>query len=351
MQKTMKVALMVGNNQMELVEREVPTPGDDQVLVKIEYVGICGSDSHIFAVDWGKRVTRPHVLGHECAGTVVEVGKNVKNLKIGDKVSLEPGKTCGKCEFCKTGRYNLCPDVIFFGAPNTNREQVDGVFLEYVAHDSDLCFKLPDNVSTLEGALIEPLAVGIHAANQGQAHPGQTAVVIGAGCIGLVSLMALKICGVSKVFVTDIMDNRLAKAKELGADEIINSKSVDTVTRVKELTDGKGCDLVIDTAGSAFANGQAIAYMKKGATLVFVGYSPDDRMDLPFRDCLNKEINFKTVFRYRNIYPMAIESVAAGLCDLKKIVTNIYPLDDIQRAMEESITNKADIVKSVIKIG
>lgn len=339
---------MVGNNQLEMVERPVPTPGDDQALIRIEYTGICGSDLHIFEKDWGRRLHKPHVLGHESAGTVESVGKNVKTLKPGDRVALEPGKTCGKCEFCKTGRYNLCPNVVFFGAPLT--PPVDGTFLEYVAHDADLCFKLPENVSTLEGALIEPLAVGFHAALQGGAGPGQTAVVIGAGCIGLVSIMALKICGVSKIHAVDVMGNRLAKARELGAAEIINSTQGNVVERIGRLTEGRGVDLVIDTSGHAGAVGDAVRYMKKGATLVFVGYSHDDHMDLPFRDAINKELTFKTIFRYRNIYPLAIESVAAGLVDLKKIVTNIYPLEKTGEALAEGLRDKATIVKSVIRM-
>ena len=202
MKKMMKVAVMEGIGKMGYTERPIPTPKANEVLVKLEYVGICGSDMHYYETGAiGDYVVEPpFVLGHEPGGTVVEVGENVTHLKVGDRVALEPGKTCGHCEFCRTGRYNLCPDVIFFATP-----PVDGVFQEYVAHEADLCFKLPDNVSTLEGALIEPLAVGFHAANQGNAHAGQTAVVMGAGCIGLVSMMALKAEGVSKVIVVDLM--------------------------------------------------------------------------------------------------------------------------------------------------
>ena len=198
----MKTAVMLGIGKMGFEEREIPKVQDNEVLVKLEYVGICGSDLHYYETGAiGDYVVEPpFVLGHEPGGTVVEVGKDVKHLKVGDRVALEPGKTCGHCEFCKTGRYNLCPDVVFFATP-----PVDGVFQEYVAHEADLCFKLPENVSTLEGALIEPLAVGFHAAMQGGARAGQTAVVMGAGCIGLVTMMALKAMGVSKVYVVDIL--------------------------------------------------------------------------------------------------------------------------------------------------
>lgn len=310
-------------------------------------MGICGSDMHYYETGAiGDYVVKPpFVLGHEPGGTVVGVGSHVTHLKVGDKVALEPGKTCGHCEFCRQGKYNLCPDVVFFATP-----PVDGVFQEYVAHEAALCFKLPENVSTLEGALIEPLAVGFHAANQGGAHAGQTAVVMGAGCIGLVSMMALKAEGVSRVYVVDVMAKRLKKALELGADGVINGKDEDAVEAVRKLTGGAGCDLVIETAGTEFTTRQAIHMTKKGASVVLVGYSKTGEMTLPMSLALDKELTFKTVFRYRHIYPMAIDAVAAGKVNLKGIVTDIFDFDDIQNAMDRSVADKANIVKAVVRI-
>lgn len=347
MKGKMKVAVMLGIGKMGFEERDIPQLKDDEVLVKLEYVGICGSDLHYYESGAiGDYVVKPpFVLGHEPGGTVVEVGKNVTHLKVGDRVALEPGKTCGHCEFCKTGRYNLCPDVVFFATP-----PVDGVFQEYVAHEAGLCFKLPDNVSTMEGALIEPLAVGFHAARQGGAQAGQVAVVTGAGCIGLVSMMALKAMGVSKVYSVDVMDKRLDKALELGADGVINGSREDAVKKVMELTGGMGCDLVIETAGTEITTRQAVQMTKKGATIVLVGYSKTGEIKMPISLALDKELTFKTVFRYRHIYPMAIDAVASGRVNLKGIVTNEFALDDIQEAMDESVNNKADIVKAVVKI-
>ena len=235
--------------------------------------------------------------------------------------------------------------MVFFATP-----PVDGVFQEYVAHEADLCFKLPDNVSTMEGALIEPLAVGFHAAMQGGARAGQTAVVMGAGCIGLVTMMALKAMGVSKVYVVDIMEKRLRKALELGADGVINGAQADAVEEVRKLTDQKGCDLAVETAGTQITTVQAIHMTKKGATIVLVGYSKSGEMTLPMSLALDKELTFKTVFRYRHIYPMAIEAVAAGKVNLKGIVTDVFGLDEAQKAMDYSVNNKADIVKAVIRI-
>ena len=326
MEGKMKTAVMLGIGKIGFEERDIPQTKDNEVLVKLEYVGICGSDLHYYETGAiGDYVVKPpFVLGHEPGGTVVEVGKDVKHLKVGDRVALEPGKTCGHCEFCKTGNYNLCPDVVFFATP-----PVDGVFQEYVAHEADLCFKLPDNVSTMEGALIEPLAVGFHAAMQGGARAGQTAVVMGAGCI---------------------MEKRLKKALELGADGVINASQTDAAEEVRKLTNGKGCDLAVETAGTQVTTVQTIHMTKKGATIVLVGYSKSGEMTLPMSLALDKELTFKTVFRYRHIYPMAIEAVASGTVNLKGIVTNIFGLDEAQKAMDYSVNNKADIVKAVIRI-
>lgn len=346
MKQTMKVAVMNGIEKMGFTERAIPKPANNEALIKLEYVGICGSDMHYYETGRiGDYIVKPpFVLGHEPGGIVVEVGKDVKHLKVGDRVALEPGKTCGHCKYCREGNYNLCPDVIFFATP-----PVDGVFQEYVAHEADLCFKLPDNVSTLEGALIEPLAVGFHAANQGGAHAGQTAVVFGAGCIGLVSMMALKAEGVSKIYVVDIMQKRLDKAMELGATGVINSKETDILKEIERLT-GDGADLVIETAGTEITAQQSIYITRKGGTIVFVGYTKTGMVTLPLSLALDKELTFKTVFRYSHIYPMAIEAVASGRVNLKGIITDIFDFDDIQNAMDSSVRDKANIVKAVVKI-
>lgn len=348
MKGKMKVALMTGIGKIEMVERPIPQPKEDEVLVKVEYVGICGSDLHYFeAGRIGDFIVKaPLVLGHESAGTVIEVGENVKHLKVGDRVALEPGKTCGHCEHCRKGRYNLCKDVEFFATP-----PVDGVFQEYVAHDANLCFKLPDNVDTLEGALVEPLAVGFHAANMGRAHAGQVAAIFGAGCIGLVTLMALKAEGVSKVYVVDIQPKRLQKAHELGATEVINGKVEDAVAKIMELTDGRGVDLAIETAGTEITARQCLFATNKGATVVFVGYTASGEMTLPHSQIMDKELTIRGIFRYRHIYPMAIEAISDGRVPIKKLVTNMFQFPDVQEALDACVNDKANIVKGVIKFG
>lgn len=351
MQGMMKVAVMTGIGRMEFTERPIPQPKSDEVLVRLEYVGICGSDLHYF--ENGRIgdfiVKPPFVLGHEAAGVVVETGSGVTHLKKGDRVALEPGKTCGHCEFCRSGRYNLCPDVIFFATP-----PVDGVFQEYAAHEAALCFKLPEKMNSMEGALIEPLSVGFHAALTGNAKFGQTALVTGSGCIGLVSMLALKALGLSRVYVSDVVNKRLEKAKSLGADGVINTAEKNLLETVHEFihddSRGSGLDLVIETSGSEAAAKEGIGALKKGGTLVFVGYSKTGMMNLPIGQALDKELTMKTIFRYRHIYPLAIDAVSRGLVDIKNIATNVFEFKDIQKAMDESINNKAEIVKSVIRM-
>lgn len=347
MEKKMKVAVMTDLRTTAFIERPIPRPSDDEVLVKVEHVGVCGSDLHYY--ETGRIgnfiVEPPFVLGHESGGVVVETGKNVSHLKVGDRVALEPGKTCGRCSHCKEGNYNLCEDVIFFATP-----PVGGVFQEYVAHQADLCFKLPDNVDTMEGALIEPLAVGFHAANQGGAHAGQTAVVFGTGCIGLTSLLAMQAEGVSTIYVVDIMAKRLDKARELGATACVNPMEVNLEEEIDRLTNGRGVDLVIETSGAEKAAQQAIHIARKGATIVFVGYSKDGMLHLPMNMALDKELTFKTIFRYRHIYPMAIEAVAAGRINLKGIVTHVYDFDRLPEALDQCIEDKANVVKAVIRV-
>lgn len=346
MKGTMKVAVMKNIGEMDYEERLIPQVKEDEVLIKLEYVGICGSDLHYYEQGAiGDYIVKPpFVLGHEPGGTIVEVGEDVTHLKVGDRVALEPGKTCGKCEFCRTGRYNLCSDVVFFATP-----PYDGVFQEYVAHDAGLCFKLPDNVSTLSGALIEPLAVGLHAANQGEVKSGQTIIVTGAGAIGLVTLLALKYKGASQVIVIDIMQKRLNKALELGATHVINASYEDVTERVMEITGGKGCDVGIETAGTEITTNQLIHVVKKGANIVLVGYGKNPTMNVEMSLALDKEITFKTVFRYRHIYPIAINAVASGKINLDKIVTDYFDFNDVQNAMDQCVENKKDIVKAVIK--
>lgn len=348
MQGKMKAAVMTDLMTTEFEQRDIPQISDKEVLVKVGYVGICGSDLHYY--EFGRIgnfiVETPFVLGHEVSGTVVEVGSEVKNLKIGDVVALEPQITCGHCEHCKEGNYNLCEDVEFFATP-----PIDGVFQEYVSHPADLCFKFPEGMTMLEGAMIEPLSVGFHAVNQADINLGDTVIITGAGCIGLTALQSAKAAGAAKVILSDLSENRLKKAKELGADFVINPKNEDFIERVREITNGRGFDVGIETAGTEITTRQLIDCSKKEGTIVLVGYSASGEETLPIGKVLDKELILKSVFRYRHTYPRAIELVNTKQIDVSKIVTHIYNFDDTPNALKEAIENKDEVVKAAIKVG
>ncbi len=342
-------AFMRGLDNMIIKEIPKPTAGRGKVVVSLEYVGICGSDVHYYhngkVGAYEVNLEEDYMLGHECAGTVCEVGEGVTNLKVGDRVCIEPGVTDGTCEFCKEGLYNLCPDVIFLATP-----PVPGCNEEFIEFPADYCFKLPDNVSTMEGALIEPLSVGFHAANQGNVGVGDTVVILGSGCIGLVTLLSCKAHGAGKIIVVDLVKARLDKALELGADYVINGGEENAIDRIMELTDGKGAEKVFETAGSPFTIAQTPFAVKRGGTITLVGISPKEEITYNFAQIMDKEATIKSVFRYRNIYPKAIAAVAKGAIDVKQIVTHVFDFDHIQDAYQEAVNNKTDLVKAVIKI-
>jgi L-iditol 2-dehydrogenase len=343
-----KAVYMTGLNKMEMRDVEVPKIKEDQVLVKLEYVGICGSDVHY--LEHGSIgdfiVNGDFILGHECAGEIVEIGSKVTELSIGDKVALEPGATCGQCEFCKSGKYNLCPDVEFLATPPYH-----GCLENYIAFPANMCFKLPSNITSKEGALVEPLAVGMHAAAQGNVKLGDSVVILGSGCIGLVTLLACKAYGATDITVVDVMPKRLEYAMKLGATRVINAKDEDAVAKIDEITGGKGVDVVIETAGSKITIKQTAYLVKRGGTIVLVGMAPEDIIDYNFAKIMGKEATITSVFRYRNIYPKAINAIAKGIIDVSGIVTHEFDFTDTAKAFDFVINNKNDVVKAVIKIG
>ena len=333
---------------------EVKLPVDpNKVLLKLEYVGVCGSDVHYFHdgrcgnfyVDKERDI--PFMLGHEASGTVVEVGANVKNLKVGDRVCCEPGITCGKCEYCKSGRYNLCKDVIFWATP-----PVQGCYMKYVAFDADMCFKIPDNMGAKEGALIEPFATGMYAAQKGEITVGKTVVILGCGCIGLMTMLACKARGASKIIVCDLEDIRLAKAKELGADYVINSGKVskeELYAKINSLTNG-GPDVVFETAGSKYTIKMTTEIARRGELVVLVGMSAESEVIFNVGCVMEKELVIKSLFRYVNMFPKSVATVASGLAPIGKVATNEYDLKDIQQAFMDSIHKKNEVVKAVIRM-
>lgn len=342
-----RTAYMTDTYTLSVKEVPMPTPGPDDVVVKIEYCGICGSDVHYYKDGriGDYIVDGEFTLGHETAGTVYEIGEKVKTLRVGDRVALEPGITCGKCEFCKQGKYNLCPDVVFFATP-----PIQGALQDYVKHPADMCFKLPDNVSSRAGALVEPLSVGLHACKQGGVTLGDSVVILGAGCIGLVTLLSAKALGAAKVIVVDLFDKRLEYAKKMGANYVINAKKEDVTTRIAEILGERGADVVLETAGSPKTIQQTPYFAKRGGTVVLVGMSVQNKIEYDFSQVMTKELTIKSVWRYRNLYPVAIAAISDGTIDVEQIVTHEFNFEDSKLAFDTVIKDAENVVKGVIKL-
>nr|XP_028561918.1 sorbitol dehydrogenase isoform X1 [Podarcis muralis] len=330
---------------LRLENRPVPEPGPNEVLLKMHSVGICGSDVHYWT--HGRIgdfvVKNPIVLGHEASGTVVKVGSAVTKLKKGDRVAIEPGVPRETDEFCKIGRYNLSPSIFFCATPPD-----DGNLCRYYKHDANFCYKLPDNVTYEEGALIEPLSVGIHACRRAGVTLGSKVLICGAGPIGLVTLLIAKAMGAAQVVITDLSAPRLEKAKEIGADFAvqIKSESPEEVAHLVEQALGCMPDITVECTGAQAAIQTGIYATRSGGTLVLVGLGPE-MATLPIVNAAVREVDIRGVFRYCNTWPMAIAMLASKKVDVQPLVTHRFPLEKAVEAFET--TKKGLGIKIMLK--
>ncbi len=347
MPATMKAAVLHGVEDIRVEEVARPEMGGpDYCLVQIGACGICGSDVHFYR--HGRIgdfvVESPMSLGHEAAGTVVEVGNAVRGLQPGDRVAIEPGWTCRQCEFCKTGRYNLCRDVVFLACP-----PYDGAFAEYVAWPADFLFKLPESVSLAEGAMCEPFSVGLHAARRAGVRGGDWVLVSGSGPIGLCTLQAARANGATRIIVTDMVPSRLERAAALGATDTVNLATTDVREAVAELTAGRGVDVVLECSGTVPAVCDAVELVKRGGTVQLVGNFMAERPQIPIQRMVERELTVSGLFRYVNCYPPSLDMIAAGVVDLKALITHRFPLEEVPTAMPWVDENKDQVIKAVIE--
>lgn len=347
MQEKMKVCVLTGKRKLQWAERDIPKPCTGELQIKLEYVGICGSDLHFYQegrlANW--ELDGPLALGHEPGGVVTEIGEGVKGFAVGDRVSIEPAVPCGECEDCRKGRYNLCKKIEMLAIPNER----DGVFAEYCIHKANMCHKLPENVSTLAGAMIEPLAVGFHATELSDARLGETAIILGSGCIGLCTLLCLKARGVSEIYVTDPMEKRLEKARELGATRILNSRT-ESIEDFARTLPGGGVDQVYECAGNRVTTLQTCRLIKRGGKVTLVGVSPEPVLELDIATLNAMEGRIYSVYRYRNLWPKAIAAVQSGMIPVEKVVSHVFDFKDCIEAIDYSLNHKDEVIKSVIKM-
>ncbi|MGI6317009.1 MAG: NAD(P)-dependent alcohol dehydrogenase [Christensenellales bacterium] len=338
-----QAAFLTGPEAFSLREVPMPVCGPEDVLVRVCHVGVCGSDVHFFlTAEYTKKTGRAVLLGHECSGIVVKTGERVTRLRPGDAVALEPGIPCGKCSYCREGKYNLCPDVDFMAAYPFHT----GALQRYIRHPAAWAFKLPEGMSTLEGAMIEPFAVGMHAARRGDLSLGKTAVILGAGCIGLSTLQACRTLGAGRIVAADLYDCRLEKALELGADAVVNTRGGDVAALCAEAL-GEEADIVFETAGSPITAAAMPAIVRRGGKMVMVG-NLHEPVSFDFAVSNFKEADVIGLFRYRNLYPACIHAVSSGMANLAGIVTDVLPFERVQEAFERAHYHKETAVKVCI---
>lgn len=313
----------------------------------MDCVGICGSDVHYLVHGRiGDFVVKsPMIIGHEASGIVKKLGKNVKNLKVNDRVAIEPGVSCRLCDFCKSGKYNLCPDMKFCATP-----PYDGNLRRFYAHAADFCFKLPDHVTMEEGALLEPLSVGVHACRRAEVSLGDNILILGAGPIGLVTLITAKEMGASKVIITDLLQSRLDVAKDLGADYTLQIQREDTEADiVKKIHSMMGLEpnKAVDCSGAEATNRLGLMATRSGGIFVIVGCGPPE-VKLPIISALTREVDIRGVFRYANDYPAALALVASGKAKVKKLVTHHFNMTETSEAFKASRFGTDGAIKVMI---
>lgn len=338
---------LVLEKAMELTIRDIDIQekfGPDDVRIAINYVGICGSDVHFYQYGAiGNFIVRsPMVLGHEASGEIIEAGENVKNLKPGDRVCMEPGIPDQNSKAVKLGIYNLDPAIRFWSAP-----PVHGCLRPYVIHPAAFTYKLPDNVSSEEGALVEPLAVGMNAVKKAKIKPGDIAVVIGAGTIGLMTTIAALAGGCSKVIIADVIQNKLDLAEKLGSVVAVNVQNEDLHEIVKEQTDSWGSDIVFEASGNERAIPQVFDLLCPDGCVVFIG-CPTVPVSIDITAAQVKEARIETIFRYANVFPRALALMGAGKINLKSLITESFDFKEGIKAFEHAAKMNPGSIKTQI---
>ncbi|MCB0073105.1 MAG: NAD(P)-dependent alcohol dehydrogenase [Caldilineaceae bacterium] len=317
------------------------------VRIALHTVGICGSDVHYYTHGAiGPFVVRePMVLGHEAAGTVVEVGDAVTNLAVGDRVCMEPGIPDPNSKATQLGIYNLDPAVRFWATP-----PIHGVLRPTVVHPAAFTFKLPDSVSFAEGAMVEPLAVGLHAATKARIKPGDVAVVTGAGPIGMVTALSALAGGCSQVIISDVQQPKLDLAATLGPITPVNVAKEALVDVVNAATDGWGADIVFECSGNPRASAAVFEPLCPGGTVVYVGM-PTETIQYDVVYAATKEARVEHVFRYAHVYPRALALMGSGQLDVKPLITDTFAFADSVEAFDFAVNMPATSVKAQIEMG
>ena len=320
--------------------------GDDDVLIRVKACGICGSDVHGSTGKTGRRIP-PLIMGHEAAGIVEDRGKNVKDFEKGQRVCFDSTVYCNECEACRTGYYNRCEHrkVLGVSTPDFKRH---GAFAEYVAVPWWIVSKIPDNLSFIHAALLEPVSIGVHAANRAPISADDTVLIIGAGTIGLFVLQAARLKGARKIFVSDINEFRLDVAKKLGANEIINPEKSDLKEIIFEKTDNKGVNVSFEVVGFASTFQDAVSVTKMGGHLVAVG-NLEKMVEFDLQQFIASELTFTGSYASSGEFRDCIELVASGKINVAPLISDVLPLKDGPKAFERLLKTEENLLKIVLE--
>jgi L-iditol 2-dehydrogenase len=343
----MKALLLSEYNKLEIADLPVPVPGSDEILVQVAACGICGSDVHGYDGSTGRRIP-PIVMGHEAAGIVAGVGAGVNNFRAGDRVTFDSTIYCGHCAFCQRGEVNLCDNREVLGVSCGDYRRA-GAFAEFVVLPARIAYVLPGNLSFAEAALLEAVSVALHAVSLVSISPNSSALVVGAGTIGLLAQQALRVAGCSRVFVTDLDSTRLSLSEKLGASAVLPS-GPELVKKVLELTAGVGVDVVVEAVGITPAISSAIDCVKKGGSVILVG-NVTPEVTIPLQKVVSRQIRLQGSCASSGEYPRAIELMSKGEIKVKPLITAIAPLTDGPQWFERLHAREPNLMKVVLEPG
>jgi L-iditol 2-dehydrogenase len=343
----MKALLLSEYRHLEVTDVPAPVPAKDEVLIRVAACGICGSDVHGYDGSSGRRIP-PVVMGHEAAGIVASVGTDVKNVSEGDRVTFDSTIFCGTCDFCLRGEINLCDHRQVLGVSCSDYRR-HGAFAEYVAVPSRIVYRLPGQMSFAEAAMLEAVAVAFHAVSLTEVSPGSTALVVGAGMIGLLIAQALRVAGCSHVLVADIDESRLNLAKQLGASEALRADEPNIVSRILQLSNA-GVDLAVEAVGRNQTVGLAIDSVRKGGYVTLVGNIAPE-ITLPLQKVVTRQIRLQGSCASAGEYPKAIELMSTGAINVKPLITAVAPLDHGPQWFERLYAREPNLMKVVLTPG
>ena len=344
----MKAAFLTGIGQVEI--RDVPRPeltGQRDVLLRVCAVGVCGSDVHYYTTGRiGEHVVEfPWVVGHEPAGVVAEAGSEVTGLAPGQRVVIEPAISCGQCDQCRRGRRHTCLHIAFISSP-TERP---GALADCIVMPAEACYPMPDGMTMAQGALTEPLSIGLYAQRLAAAPPGAAIAILGTGPIGLSVLLALRDAGPATIYATDLLEPRLALARRFGAEWTASPGQRDIVAAIGE-REPHGLDVVFECAGEQSTLDQAVDLLRPGGTLLMIGIPETERVSFNIDRLRRKEIRIQNVRRQNECVAPAIERVASGAIDVDPLVTHRFPLEEAQAAFDLVANYRDGVVKAVIDV-